>query len=120
MPDYPVASQALEASHALKTERGVLRRLVVCLDGDLSTGDYWIFVLHGLASVPANGALPAGASFLRAPRRVSHTKNAEDTVVLEDNPEGIAFEGGLVVLLSTSATAIALAGAYLTVDADLR
>jgi hypothetical protein len=123
MADLPVSSQQLEASHVLHPGRGRLKRLVVIVDATAGSGDYFVHVVQGTkGAIPPDGALPAGATFLRAPRRVDHTSGSTDTVEMEDDvgEDGLAFEGGLAVWLSTSQATKTIAGPYMLVDADLR
>lgn len=123
MADLSVCSTALEASHVLKADKGRLKRLVVQLDSTAPTAGYYVHVVQGTqGAIPADGALPKGASFLRAPHHVNHTIGATDTIVLAEDigEDGLAFEGGLAVWLSTTLGTKTISGAYLLIDADLR
>jgi hypothetical protein len=122
MADLSVCSQALAPSLVVKqTGNGILRRLAVQIDSAAATGNFYVHVLQGAqGQVPPNGTLPSGVSFLRAPRHVNHVSGTSDNLILEESGEGgVEFEGGLLVLLSTAQTTVALAGAYLLVDADI-
>jgi len=118
-----VVSVALEASHVIKIDKGRLKRLAVEIDSTAPTADYYIHVVQGTqGAIPANGALPAGASFLRAPHHVNHVLNTSDQVLLADtsSEDGLEFQGGLAIWLSTTLATKTIAGAYMLIDADIR
>lgn len=118
-PVTPVTSAALESGHVLSTTRGTLFGLFTDIDDSAPTDVYYVQLVQGTETVPGNGALPAGASFLMPPVAWSHTSGTPSPVTIEPFPGGWTFDGGLVVVLSTTRLTVTKA-AYAFFTAEIQ
>lgn len=101
-PITPIASTALEAAHILATSPGTLLGAVAQIDSTATTGVYYVQLIQGTKTVPSDGALPAGASFLVPPIAWSHTSGTPDVISIDPGAGGWRFAVGLVAVLSST------------------
>jgi len=109
-PSIPSSSSAYEAGRVLKASAGTFRRLLVCLDPGLASATYYVQLLTGSATLPANGAV----THLRSPQTIVHVNGVADKVVFDEGDAGIPFTVGLSTCVSsTQFTKTAVASAAL-------
>lgn len=89
---------ALAKSLVLKASAGVFRSLYVQLDPTLATGTYYVQLLTGSTTVPADGSV----THLRPPQTIVHTLGAAEGVNFDEGDSGIAFAVGCVAVVSTT------------------
>jgi hypothetical protein len=106
-PSTTYQSTALEASAVLKASSGTFRSLTVQVDASAPTATYYILLMTGSATVPADGAV----TVLRR-LRVDHTYGTTDTATFDEGDAGVAFSTGLTACLSTTRFTKTIGGAY--------
>lgn len=114
-PWTSVFSTALEASHILKASAGTFRSMSVRLDSTAGSGNFYVQLLNS-ATLPADGAV----THLAAPVKLVHVNGTDQYVVFDADELGIAASAGMVVVLSSTEFTKTIAGAFLSVSAELR
>ncbi len=106
-PSTPYSSAVLETSAVLKASSGTFRSLHVEVDASTPDGTYYILLMSGSATVPANGAV----TLLRPPQTVVHVYGVPDYVDFFD-ADGILFTTGCTACISTTRFTKTISGAY--------
>jgi hypothetical protein len=123
MPDLPVSTGGtLVSNFVLRDDgRGIFLSASVQVDATAPTATYYVQLVQGANGINfSNGALPAGATFLAAPRRVEHVSGTTDYVTFDETPDGVSFAGGCSVFLSSTRATKTDAGAYMAVDGSVQ
>lgn len=97
-PSTPSSSSAYESGHVLKASAGTFRHLYVQLNDALPSGTYYVQLLTGSASVPANGAV----TFLRPPQTIVHTLGQAEGANFYEGDSGIEFTVGCTACVSST------------------
>lgn len=107
VPSTPYNSAALESSCVLKASAGTFRSLLVEIDSSAPTGTYYILLMKGSASVPADGAVTVLRSL-----EAAHTNGTTSIWSLDEGDAGILFTTGCTACLSTTRDTKTEAGDY--------
>lgn len=98
-------SQALEASKVVLAVAGKVKKITALIDTGAAADEYFLHVLDATA-VPIDGHV----TLLCPPRSVQHVLNTQSKIEIDISDPGINFASGLVVYISTSQVAKAIAG----------
>lgn len=93
----------------------------VTLDASAPSATYYVQMIQGSATVPADGAIIGPPSsgvlaFLHTPRTVVHVSGTPDEIVFDDEPGVGVWTGLWIGLSSTQFTKTQIGTAYLLID----
>lgn len=110
------ASTALAASLVLKAAPGVLRSVSGRVDSTAPTATYYL-QLFDSATLPADTT--ATTAVAPAPQKVQHVTGTDSRFSIDLAAEGVAFAAGIVFVISSTEFTKTIAGAYLSLTAEL-
>lgn len=120
------SSNALVTGLVLLASDGTHYSTHVTLDASAPSGTYYVQIIQGSATVPADGPIagpPASGvvAFLHTPRPVAHTAGISDEIVFDDTPGGVGVWTGLCVVLSTTQfTKTLVTSPYMSIDGSVQ
>lgn len=91
-------SSAYEGGRVLKASSGTFCRLFVQLDPSLPSNTYYVQLLTGSATLPANGTV----THLRPPQTIVHVNGVAESVIFNEGEAGVAFTTGLSACVSST------------------
>jgi hypothetical protein len=114
MPTQISFSKALEASHVIKESGGVLFNCAARVDATAPGGTYYVLLIDA-SKLPANG----NVTLIARPAKVVHVAGVDDDIDLDFGiDQGVVYQKGCVVALSSTEFTLTIAGAYLSIDAQ--